>query len=100
MSSSFRRFEILLPLQLNDGSTVSDDLIVDVILELREKFGAVSCETQTIRGLWTQDAEVFRDELIRLFVDTPDSAGNKVFFVELKERLKKTFNQLDNWIFG
>jgi hypothetical protein len=71
MSSSYRRFEMLLPLQLNDGSPVSDDLIVDVILELREKFGAVSCETQTIRGLWTQDAEICRDELFRLFVDTP-----------------------------
>ncbi len=98
MSSSFRRFEILLPLQHNDGRLVSDDLIVDTILELREKFSAVSCETQTIRGLWTQDADVYRDELIRLFVDTPDTLANKDYFIELKERLKMRFDQLDIWM--
>ena len=98
MSSSFRRFEILLPLQFNDGRLVPDELIVDTVLELREKFGAVSCETQTIRGIWTQDAEVYRDDLIRVFVDTPDNPPSKDFFIELKERLKQSFGQLDIWM--
>jgi hypothetical protein len=98
MSSSFRRFEILLPLQLNDGRPVPDELIVDTLLELRGKFGAVSCETQTIHGMWTQDADVYRDELIRLFVDTADTQVTKVFFIELKERLKRRFDQVEIWI--
>jgi hypothetical protein len=50
MSKQFRRFEILLPLRFNDGQSVPDELIADTLLELREQFGAVSCETQTIRG--------------------------------------------------
>jgi len=98
MSSSFRRFEILLPLQFNDGRLVPDELIVDTILELRERFGAVSCETQMIRGIWTQDAEIYRDELIRLFVDTPENPASKDFFIDLKERLKQSFGQLDIWM--
>jgi hypothetical protein len=77
---------------------VPDELIADTILELREEFGAVSCETQMIRGIWTHEAEVYRDELIRVFVDTPDTAGSKEFFVKLKSRLKSRFDQLDIWM--
>ncbi len=51
MSVSFRRFEILLPRRFNDGQTVPDELIADTLLELEERFGAVSSETQSIRGL-------------------------------------------------
>ena len=98
MNISFRRFEILLPLQFNDGSAVPDDVIADAILQLREHFGAVSCETQKIHGVWTHEAEVYRDELIRLFVDAPDSTESRQFFVEFKEYLKGRFNQLDIWM--
>jgi hypothetical protein len=98
MNTSFRRFEILLPRQFNDGSVVPDDLIADTILELREHFGAVSAETQTIHGVWTHEAEVYRDELIRVFVDVPDTASSRDFFVDFKERLKTRFDQLNIWM--
>ena len=51
MSRTVRRFEVLLPLRFNDGQPVPDDLVADTLIELEERFGAVSCETQTIRGL-------------------------------------------------
>lgn len=98
MTASFRRFEILLPLRFNDGSAVADELIADTILELREHFGAVSAETQTIHGVWTRETEVYRDELMRLFVDAPDSTDSRDFFIEFKERIKTRFNQLDIWM--
>ena len=69
MSESFRRFEILLPRQFNDGRLVPDELIADTLIELEERFGAVSCETQTIRGKWPHEDQLFRDDLIRVFVD-------------------------------
>ncbi|HZY84277.1 MAG TPA: hypothetical protein VFE78_05575, partial [Gemmataceae bacterium] len=43
---------ILLPLRFNDGQPVPDGLIADTWLELEQRFGAVSSETQTIPGLW------------------------------------------------
>jgi hypothetical protein len=46
MSKSLRRYEILLPLRLNDGQPVPDDLVADTLLELEQRFGAVSSETQ------------------------------------------------------
>jgi hypothetical protein len=52
MKGTFRGYEILLPLRYNDGSGIPYELVADTILELRERFGAVSCETSTIRGTW------------------------------------------------
>jgi hypothetical protein len=77
---------------------VPDELIADTILELREKFGAVSCESQTIHGVWTHEAEVYRDELIRVFVDTQDTTPNRDFFQQFKVQLKQRFGQLDIWM--
>lgn len=98
MSKTFRRFEILLPLRLNDGRAVPDDWIADTIMELRQRFGAVSCETQTIRGLWQHQDQLLRDDLVRVFVDVTDDPENRAFFVDFKERLKARFEQLDIWV--
>ena len=98
MSSSLRRFEILLPLRFNDGSPIPDELIGQTILELRQRFNAISVESQTIRGHWQFQGEEFRDELVRLFVDVADTPENHKFFVEYKEQLKSRFQQLDIWM--
>ena len=98
MSRSVRRFEVLLPLRFNDGQSVPDELIADTLIELETQFGAVSCETQTIRGLWNYEGQPFRDELVRVFVDVSDVPENRQFFVEFKERLKGRFQQLDIWL--
>ena len=98
MSETFRRFEILLPLRFNDGSPVSDELVVDTLLELRQQFGAVSSETQTIRGVWQHQGQVYRDDLIRVFVDARDIPEVREFFAAFKQTLKNRFQQLDIWI--
>ncbi len=98
MSRAFRRFEILLPLRFNDGQPVPNDLMADTLLELRERFGAVSCETQPIQGLWQQQEQLFRDDLVRVFVDAPDVPESRDYFVQFKERAKERFKQIDIWM--
>ncbi len=98
MSSSFRRYEILLPRQFNDGQPVPDELMADTVFDLRNQFGAVSSETQIIRGLWTYQGQSYRDELSRVFVDVLDTAETQQFFREFKERLKARFCQIEIWI--
>jgi len=93
-----RRYEILLPLRFNDGSSVPDELVGDVLFGLRERFGAVSFETQTIRGLWQHEGQIYRDDLVRVFADVADTPLNRAWFLEFKERLKREFQQLDIWI--
>lgn len=98
MSRAFRRFEILLPLQFNDGRLVPPDLIAQTLLDLEQRFGAVSSETQAIQGFWQHQGQSFRDDLTRVFVDVPDSEESLAFFRELKERLKERFQQIDIWM--
>lgn len=98
MSASFRWFELLLPRRFNNGQSVPDELIADTLLELEERFDAVSSESQTIRGLWRHEDQLFRDELIRVFVDTLDVPESRQFFLEFKERVKVRFQQIDIWL--
>ena len=51
-----RRYEILLPLRFNDGAPVPDELVGGEMVALQDQFGAVSFETQTIRGQWSVKA--------------------------------------------
>jgi hypothetical protein len=98
MSSTLRRFEILLPLRFNDDQPVPNELVGETLLEIRQRFGAVSAETQIIRGHWQYEGQVYRDELVRLFVDVPDTGDSREFFVTYKEQLKTRFRQLDIWM--
>jgi hypothetical protein len=98
MSRALRHYEMLLPLRFNDGQPVPDDVVAETLLELEQRFGAVSSETQTIRGFWRHDGESYRDDLIRVFVDVADEPEHRQFFLEFKERLKARFGQLDIWM--
>jgi hypothetical protein len=73
-------------------------LLVGTVLELEQRFGSVSAETQIIRGLWTRQGQSYRDELVRMFVDVADTPETRQFFLEFKERLKVRFRQLDIWM--
>src|SRR5207247_2431571 len=98
MSERLRRFGILLPLRFNDGQAVPDDLIAETLSEIEQRFGAVSAETQTIRGFWQHQGEQHRDTLTRVYVDVADVPENREFFTDFKQRLKTRFRQLDIWL--
>ena len=98
MINAFRRYEILLPLRFNDGHPVSDDLISDCVFELRQQFGAVTCETQTTRGVWQHQELEFRDDLMRVYVDVNDTPEARTYFTELKGRLRARFQQIEIWM--
>jgi len=96
--SALRRYEILLPSQFKAGRPIPQKLIADTLHELEQQFGAVSCETQMILGLWRREGELYRDSVARVFVDAEDTPRNRRFFVRFKERLKKRFRQKDIWL--
>jgi hypothetical protein len=77
---------------------VPDELIGETLLELRAHFGAVSTETQIIRGQWENAGQVFFDDLIRVFIDVPENPDVSDFFRKLKESLKVRFKQIDVWM--
>lgn len=71
----YRRYEILLPRRFNDGVRVPKRLLEQTSFELEQRFGAVSAETQMVRGRWQSEGQTYEDELVRIFVDVPDTAG-------------------------
>jgi hypothetical protein len=98
MSSRWRRFEVLLPLQFNDGRDVPPELLADAVLEIVDHFGAASYETQKVEGHWRHAGVMYRDDLVRIIVDVPDSARNRSWMREFKERWRIRLDQLELWM--
>src|SRR4051794_13876164 len=98
MSSRWRRFEVLLPLQFNDGRDVPGELLADAVLEIVEQFGAASHETQRIEGHWQQGRTIYRDNLVRLVIDVPDTPKNRRWMRSFKQRWKTKLEQVELWM--
>jgi len=98
MSSRWRRFEVLLPLRFNDGRDVPGDWIAEAVLEIVDHFGAASYETQKVEGHWRHSGILYRDDLVRVVVDVPDSARNRQWMREFKDRWKVRLEQLELWL--
>jgi hypothetical protein len=71
----------LLALRFNDGQPVPEETVAETLLELEQRFGAVSCEKQSIRGYWRHEGESYRDDLIRVFVDVADDPEHRQFSI-------------------
>jgi hypothetical protein len=98
MSSSWRRFEVLLPLQFNDGREVPSEWLVEAVLEVVGHFGAMSYETQKVEGHWRHSGVLYRDNLVKIIVDAPDSVKNRRWMKRFKLRWKGRLEQLDLWM--
>ena len=98
MSRSVRRFEVLLPLRFNDGRPVPEEWLAEAVLELVDSFGAASYETQKVEGHWRHGGVQYRDDLVRLFVDVPDSARHRRWMKDFKARWKVRLAQLELWM--
>jgi hypothetical protein len=98
MSSKWRRFEVLLPLQFNDGRDVPGDWLAEDVLEVVEHFGAASYETQRLEGHWRHAGVLYRDNLVRLVVDVPDSAQSRQWMRQFKSRWETRLEQIELWM--
>ncbi|HEX3314649.1 MAG TPA: hypothetical protein VHR72_07135 [Gemmataceae bacterium] len=98
MSSKLRRYEVLLPVRLNDGSEVPRELIGDALNEIVARFDAVSFECEIVEGRWRSGGVIHRDDLSRIIVDISDTAANRKWMKAFKERWKERLDQLELWI--
>jgi hypothetical protein len=98
MSSRLRRFEILLPLQFNDRREIPPDWLAEALLEIVEKFDAASYETQKVEGHWRSQGVLYRDNLVKIVVDVPDTQENREWMREFKARWKAKLEQLELWL--
>ena len=98
MNSKLRRFEILLPLQFNDGRDVPPEWLAEAVLEIVKNFGAASYETQRLEGHWRHQGILYRDNLVKIIIDAPDEEANRQWMREYKGRWKAKLEQLELWL--
>jgi hypothetical protein len=98
MNSKWRRFEVLFPLQYNDGRAVPAEWLAEAVLDVVDHFGAASYETQKVEGHWRHGGVVYRDDLVRIVVDIPDLAKNREWMKRFKKRWKDRLEQIDLWV--
>ena len=98
MGNNWRRYEVLLPLQYNDGREVPRELLAEASQEIAKHFGADSYETQKVEGQWRSDGFIFRENMVRLFVDVPDNETSRAWMKDFKARWKDRLQQLDLWM--
>ncbi len=98
MNSKLRRFEILLPLQFNDGRDIPPEWLAEAVLEIVENFGAASYETQKVEGHCRHQGILYRDNLVKIVIDATDEEPNREWMREYKARWKAKLEQLELWL--
>ncbi len=94
----FERYEILLPLQYNDGTPVEPEKFQETRRELVRRFGALTMDAPPTAGLWLSGGRGYTDELIRFVVDTEATPDTDELFRAFKERLKERFRRMKIWM--
>jgi len=59
---------------------------------------AASYETQKVEGHWRHAGILCRDNLVRVVIDVPDTAGNRQWMKEFKNQWKARLQQLELWM--
>ncbi len=98
MSSKWRRYEVMLPLQFNDGREVPPEWLAEAVLEVVDHFGAASYETQKVEGHWRHGGVAYRDNLVKVVVDVPDTQRNRKCMKTFKGHWKARLEQLELWM--
>ncbi len=98
MSIKWRRYEVLLPRQFNDGRDIPEEWIPMAVLEIVDHFGFASHETQHVEGHWHHGGVYYRDDLARVLVDVPDTAKNRQWMKKFKARWTKRLEQIKLWM--
>ena len=63
-----------------------------------DHFGAASYETQKLEGHWRQGGVLYRDNLVKVILDAPDSPENRHWMKNYKDRWKLRLQQLELWL--
>jgi hypothetical protein len=84
-------------LTYNDGTLIEAEKFDQTAEELCDRFGGVTQDSVRITGTWKYGGTRYRDELLRMRVDTKDPFA--IAFLQAKKEFWKTrFQQIDIWI--
>lgn len=98
MSKNRRRYEVMLPMALNDGSPVPEEWFGEAVLEVVDQFGGASFQPFPIEGMWRHEGVLYHDKHRKLVVDVPDTVKNRRWMKRFKDRWKAKLEQLELWM--
>jgi hypothetical protein len=98
MTRQWRRYELLLPLQFNDGRDIPSEWLAEAIVEIIDRGGAATHETALLEGYWRHRNMQYRDKLVRLVVDMPESETNREWMRQFKRRWEVRLEQIQLWM--
>jgi hypothetical protein len=63
---------------------VPAEWLAEAVLEIVDRFGAACYETQKVEGHWRHGGVLYRDNLVKIVVDVPDTAANRQWMKKQK----------------
>ena len=88
-----KEYDIFVPLNYNDGTPVDAAKFQELQEDLLDQFEGLTFFPQPNRGFWKMAGVTYRDEIVIYLVITSADMEARRFFAELKQRLKKEFEQ-------
>ena len=88
-----KEYDIFVPLHYNDGVPVEEKKFRDLQTRLLEYFDGVTYFPQANQGVWRMGGVTYRDEIVVYRVVTKKVRRARRFLKQLKEELKRIFQQ-------
>jgi hypothetical protein len=90
-----KEYDLFIPLNYNDGRQVEPEKFQALQTQLLAQFGGLTFFPQPNEGFWTLADITYRDEIVIYRVLTSEQQEARRFLSDLKERLKREFQQED-----
>jgi hypothetical protein len=90
-----KEYDLFIPLNYNDGRQVEPEKFQALQTQLLAQFGGLPFFPQPNEGFWTLADITYRDEIVIYRVLTSEQQEARRFLSDLKERLKREFQQED-----
>jgi hypothetical protein len=93
-----KEYDIFVPLRYNDGVPVEPPRFQDLQVRLLEYFNGFTFVPQPREGFWQMGNVTYRDEIVIYRVVTAKVRPARRFLRQLKEELKRIFQQEEIFI--
>jgi len=93
-----KEYELFLPLNYNDGSSIEPEQFMRIRERLLEQFGDFTFFPQANIGFWKSGLLTFRDNVVFYKIVTKDVRQARRFFRRFKEELKQELRQEEIFI--
>ena len=88
-----KEYDIFIPLYYNDGTPIEPARFQDLQARLLEQFEGLTYFPQPNQGFWKFGDMTYRDEIVIYRVISQNPAKSRAFLANLKEQLKREFQQ-------